>query len=92
MAEPTHQDDANARPQSTTAQISNKIVQLMREYTGRGPTRARTYLNEAVVVCIVQDTLTKGEQALVDGGEVRSVLNLRRQYQSLMEARCQEGD
>ena len=57
----------------------------MREYTGRGPTQARTYLNDDVVLCVLKDTLTKGERALADGGEEQSVLTLRRQYQSLME-------
>jgi uncharacterized protein YbcI len=70
--------------QSTSARISNAMVQTMREYTGRGPTQARTYLNDDVVVCIVKDTLTKGERKLADEGEVEAVLGLRRQYQSLM--------
>jgi uncharacterized protein YbcI len=70
--------------QSPNAAIANKVVQLMREYTGRGPTKARAFINDNVVVCLVQDTLTKGEQALVNGGEEQSVLTLRRRYQSLM--------
>ena len=84
MADAPNEDGTVARPQSPTAQISNKIVQLMREYTGRGPTKARTYLNDDVVLCVVQDTLTKGEQALVAGGQEQSVLTLRREYQGLM--------
>ena len=84
MADTQPPDETHRSPQSLTAQISNQIVQTMREYTGRGPTQARTYLNDNVVLCIVKDTLTKGEQALVAGGEEQSVLDLRRRYQSLM--------
>ena len=80
----THSDDTSRRPPSMGAKISNAVVRCMSEYTGRGPTKARTYLNDDVVLCIVQDTLTKGERALANGGEEQSVLDLRRRYQSLM--------
>ena len=66
------------------AAISNKLVQLMSEYTGRGPTKARTYINNDLVVCLMQETLTKGERAMADGGEEQSVVSMRRTYQRLM--------
>ena len=84
MADTQPPEETHRSHQSPAAQISNAIVHTMREYTGRGPTQARTFLNDNVVLCIVKDTLTKGEQALVAGGEEQSVLTLRRQYQSLM--------
>lgn len=37
----------------------------MSEYTGRGPTKARTYVNEDLVSVLLRDTLTKGERSLV---------------------------
>ncbi len=59
------------------AAISNGLVQLLSEYTGRGPTRARTYLNGSMVVCVLRDTLTKGERVAVEilmfGGEPEAV-------------------
>lgn len=50
---------------STAAAISNHVVRTMSEYTGRGPTKARTYLDDDLVTVILQDTLTKGERSLV---------------------------
>jgi uncharacterized protein YbcI len=85
VADDQSPENERSRHGSMTSQISNTVVRHMREYTGRGPTKARTYLNDAVVLCMVEDTLTKGEQALVDGGEEQSVLTLRRRYQSLMQ-------
>jgi uncharacterized protein YbcI len=61
--------------------ISNAIVGLMREYTGRGPTKARTTLRENLVVVLLEQTLTKGEQVLVAKGRHENVLALRREYQ-----------
>src|SRR5256885_11905842 len=64
--------------------ISNTIVGLMREYTGRGPTKARTTLRGNLVVVLLEQTLTKGEQVLVQKGRGENVLGLRREYQEAM--------
>ncbi len=67
-----------------TAAISNKVVQLLSEYTGRGPTRARTFINDGVVVCLLQDTLTKGERALAEHDQSEAVLQMRTTFQRTM--------
>jgi uncharacterized protein YbcI len=46
---------------SKTAAISNLTVRLLSQYTGRGPTRARTFLNDDMVTIVLQDTLTRAE-------------------------------
>jgi uncharacterized protein YbcI len=66
------------------AAISNAMVQLLHEYTGRGPTRARTTISEDLIVCLLADTLTKSERKLVDAGEDRLVLEERSAFQRLM--------
>jgi uncharacterized protein YbcI len=67
------------------AAISTGIVQLVRRYTGRGPTHARTTIGTDVVVCVLAATLTKGEQTLVDHEQQDVVLSARRAYQELMK-------
>jgi uncharacterized protein YbcI len=64
--------------------LSNAIVGFLREYTGRGPTRARTTIRENVVLVMLEQTLTKGEQSLVAKGRGEQVLALRREYQEAM--------
>ena len=64
--------------------ISNAVVGLLREYTGRGPTKARTTIRDNVVLVMLEQTLTKGEQVLVDKGRSEQVLALRREYQEAM--------
>jgi uncharacterized protein YbcI len=68
------------------AAISNAMVQLLHEYTGRGPTRARTTIGDDLVVCVLADTLTKSERRLVDAGEENLVLEERSTFQRLMRA------
>jgi uncharacterized protein YbcI len=64
--------------------ISNAIVALMREYTGRGATQSRTYVHENLIVCVMHDSLTKGERSLVTNGEKKFVLEMRRKFQETM--------
>ena len=64
--------------------ISTATVQLLHEYTGRGPTKAKTLINDDVVTVLLADTLTKGERKLVDNGHSDRVLQLRHDYQLTM--------
>jgi uncharacterized protein YbcI len=69
---------------SLYAAISNTTVRLMREYTGRGPTKARTTIRDNVVLVMLEQTLTKGEQVLVEKDRGENVLALRHEYQEAM--------
>jgi uncharacterized protein YbcI len=66
------------------AAISNGIVGLMHEYTGRGPVRARTTIDENLVVCVLGDALTKAERSLAEAGHQQTVLRGRRAMQSTL--------
>jgi uncharacterized protein YbcI len=69
---------------SVNASISNRVVQLMSAYTGRGPTRARTSIDQDLVSVVLRDTLTKGERSLVADGRSELVLSMRKAYQDTM--------
>lgn len=71
---------------SVSASISNAVVRLLSEYTGRGPTKARTYIDEDLITVVLQDTLTKGERSLLRDGEVALVLANRKAFQNSMAA------
>jgi uncharacterized protein YbcI len=63
----------------------------MREYTGRGPTKARTYINDDLIAVVLQDTLTMGERSLVRDGEVELVLASRKAFQRTMSTQMIEA-
>ena len=71
-------------PGSLSAAISNHIVRLFAEYTGRGPTKARTTIRDNVIVCIAEDNLTKAERRLSAAGEGELVVTVRRKFQRTM--------
>ena len=64
--------------------ISNGMVQLLRQYTGRGPTKARTTIGRDHVLIMVQDALTRGERTLVEAGYSEDVMLTRRRFQEVM--------
>ena len=80
----TSQDSRELESGPRAAAISNAMVQLLHEYTGRGPTQARTTMDGDLIVCLLADTLTKSERKLVDAGEARVVLEERSAVQRLM--------
>jgi uncharacterized protein YbcI len=64
--------------------ISKAVVRLLSEYVGRGPTKARTYMNQDLISVVLQDTLTTGERTLCRDGQVELVLATRKAYQNTM--------
>jgi uncharacterized protein YbcI len=66
------------------AAISNLTVQLLSDYTGRGPTRARTHISGELVAVVVHDAMTKGERSLIRNGEHDRVLDTRQAFQRTM--------
>jgi uncharacterized protein YbcI len=67
-----------------SAAISNAVVGLLHDYTGRGPTRARTHIATDLITVVLEDTLTKGERSLVADGKSELVLGTRYAYQQTM--------
>lgn len=68
------------------AEISNAVVRTTAEYTGRGPTRARTVMSGDWVFVTLSDTLTKGERRLAESGRREFVRETRHAYQQVMRA------
>jgi uncharacterized protein YbcI len=50
------------------AEISNAVVGLHRDYFGKGPNRAKTYINDNLVLCVLENGTTTVEQTLRSGG------------------------
>ena len=67
------------------AAVTNAIVRLFREYYGRGPTKAKSYiLDGRIVVCVLEETMTRVEQTLVQNGNGDKVRDVRLTFQEAM--------
>jgi uncharacterized protein YbcI len=63
--------------EGTAAKISREVVQLLKQHIGRGPTKARTYLNDECVLVLLREGHTTSEQTMFEGGGARSVAQSR---------------
>ena len=85
LMEPDHTHDVEAeRGQSVNAEISNAMVGLKKEFYGRGPTKAKTYVNDNYVFCILEGGLTRNEETLLQAGEAGLVRQYRLRFQEVM--------
>jgi uncharacterized protein YbcI len=69
---------------SPSAEISRNAVHILREFTGRGPTKAKTTINHDSVLILLGDILTKGERKLAESGKAERVLEVRHDFQMVM--------
>lgn len=73
------------------AELAQLVVGVTREYTGRGPTKARATVDGNLVVVLMADTLTKGERSLARDGKGDLVLQVRHDFQRTMREDLTEG-
>jgi uncharacterized protein YbcI len=67
--------------------ISDGMVALLKEFYGRGPTRAKSYYQDDLVVCVLRGGFSRVEQTLLDGGRGSAVIQQRMEFQELMRER-----
>lgn len=67
--------------------ISDGMVGLLKEFYGRGPTQAKTYYHDDLVVCVLRGGFTRVEQTLFDGGRGAAVIEQRMAFQEVMRER-----
>ncbi|MGZ4481976.1 MAG: Na-translocating system protein MpsC family protein [Gaiellales bacterium] len=83
-----------SNPQAADAQLLRRIesasAQLYHDLLGKGPTRARAILHGDVLVVILEDIYTTGEQTLVTAGQVEQLLAGRAHMQRVLRPHCIE--
>jgi uncharacterized protein YbcI len=67
--------------------ISDGMVALLKEFYGRGPTRAKSYYEDDLVVCVLRGGFSRVEQTLLDGGRGEAVIQQRMEFQEVMRER-----
>jgi uncharacterized protein YbcI len=70
--------------------ISTRIVGLLREHYGRGPMKAKTYVLDDLVVCVMRNGFIPIEETMMQSGKQDQVLEMRRDFQKMMGLRYKE--
>jgi uncharacterized protein YbcI len=76
----------SARGDVLTA-ISDGLVALLKEFYGRGPTRAKSYYEDDLVVCVLRGGFSRVEETLLEGGRGPAVIQQRMEFQDVMRTR-----
>lgn len=67
------------------SQLSREIVQLHARLYGRGPTKARSYLQPDYAICILEEIFTTAERTLIDAGSADHVRETRKKFQDAVQ-------
>ena len=73
------------RGRNIQAEISNAMVGLKNDFCGKGPTKAKTFLNDNYVFCVMEGGLTRNEETLLERGHEDLVRSYRLRFQEAME-------
>ena len=68
-------------------EISEGLVSLLKDFYGVGPTQAKTYYMDDLVVCLLRGGFTRVEQTLLEGGRATAVIEQRMAFQDVMRPR-----
>jgi uncharacterized protein YbcI len=63
------------------AAVSNAIVGIHSKHYGKGPTKAKTYLVDDVLITVMQDVFTTVERTLIDHDKADLVREVRSAFQ-----------
>ena len=61
--------------------ISNALVGIKKQLYGKGPVKAKTYINDTYVFSVLEGGLTRNEETLLKAGEHRLVREYRLRFQ-----------
>jgi uncharacterized protein YbcI len=65
-------------------EISRSVVRLHKEHIGHGPTKARTYICDDLVVCVLQGSFSTGERTLLKHGKAAAVMSHRQALEATL--------
>jgi uncharacterized protein YbcI len=72
-------------------EVSNAIVRLHKHYYGKGPTKARCFLDHDAVVVVLEDGFTRAEEVLIAHGEIDQVRHGRHAIQQHIKRDLREA-
>jgi uncharacterized protein YbcI len=72
------------------AAISRRVVALLKEYAGKGPTETRTYFWGDLVVVLLSGGYTAVEKTLIDAGKAEAVAEQRAALQDVLRPRFKQ--
>ena len=73
------------------AALSNTLVALMKQHYGKGPTAAKSFINDEYVFTILEGGLTRNEETLIASGQHAIVRDYRLAFQQAVRQEFTEA-
>ena len=77
-------DAASEAPSTLLAQISNEMVRAQKEYFGRGPDQAKSYILDDFLLIVMRGGMLPVERTMLDAGKEDVVRQYRQDYENAM--------
>jgi uncharacterized protein YbcI len=71
----------------TLSRISTEMVRLQKQYFGRGPERAKSYMVDDLLFIVMRGGVTTAERTMLDSDQEDLVRNFRQAFENEMGAR-----
>ncbi len=78
---------AEEHGQSVLARISNEMVGAQKEFFGKGPTEAKSYILDDLLIIVMRGGFTTAEKTMLDFGHPDLVRNFRQLFENAMTQR-----
>ena len=77
-------EETGTTRRDAAAAVSRELVSLHKQFYGKGPVRAKTYLVNDTVLCVLEGGFTVVERTLIEVGRASAVHEIRTSFQSAM--------
>ena len=80
-------DETVDHGQSLLSQISNDMVRAQKQFFGKGPTEAKSYLLDDLLIIVMRGGLTTAEKTMLEFGKADQVRQFRQLFENEMTER-----
>ena len=80
-------EDREERGQGLLARISNEMVRAQKQFFGKGPTEAKSYILDDLLLIVMRGGLTTAEKTMLDFGQPDQVRQFRQLFENEMTER-----
>lgn len=75
------------RDAGLASRISTQMVRTMKEYYGKGPVAAKSYLVDDLLFVVLREGMTRAERTMLDAGRESTVRHFRQEFEIEMTER-----
>jgi uncharacterized protein YbcI len=85
--EPDEPDDHEEHGQPLLSRLSNEMVRAQKRFFGKGPTEAKSYMLDDLLIIVMRGGLTTAEKTMLEFGQPDQVRQFRQLFENEMTER-----